>query len=75
VQPKKSHADHPWHTVREGQTLWQISQLHGVRTKSLARKNHIEPDAPLRPGMRLSLQWPLTKDGRLPFYARPFVGN
>lgn len=75
LQPKKNHADHPWHTVREGQTLWQISQLHGVRTKSLARKNHLEPDAPLRAGMRLSLQWPLTKDGRLPFYARPFVGN
>ena len=75
MQPKKGHASHAWHTVRQGQTLWQISQMHGVRTKSLARKNRIEPDAPLKPGTRLSLQWPLTKDGRLPWYARAFVAN
>jgi hypothetical protein len=44
--------------------------MHGVRTKALARKNHLDPTDPLRPGMKLSLQWPLNKDGKLPWYAR-----
>ena len=70
LQPKKSHAATSWYTVRQGQTLWQISQMHGIRTPALARKNNLEPDAPLRPGMKLSLQWPLTKEGRLPWWAR-----
>jgi flagellum-specific peptidoglycan hydrolase FlgJ len=70
LQPKKSHAATGWYTVRQGQTLWQISQMHGIRTPALARKNNLEPDAPLRPGMKLSLQWPLTKEGRLPWWAR-----
>ena len=66
MQPKKAHAATPWHTVRQGQTLWQISQMHGIRTPALARKNNLKPDSPLRPGMKLSLQWPLTKEGKLP---------
>jgi len=70
LQPKKSHAATGWYTVRQGQTLWQISQMHGIRTPALARKNNLEPDAPLRPGMKLSLQWPLTKEGQLPWWAR-----
>ena len=70
MQPKKAHAATPWYTVRQGQTLWQISQMHGIRTPALARKNNLEPDSPLRPGMKLSLQWPLTKEGKLPWWAR-----
>ena len=70
LQPKKGHAATTWYTVRQGQNLWQISQMHGVRTKALARKNNMDPTDPLRPGMKLSLQWPLNKDGKLPWYAR-----
>ena len=70
LQPKKGHAATTWYTVRQGQNLWQISQMHGVRTKALARKNNMDPADPLRPGMKLSLQWPLNKDGKLPWYAR-----
>ncbi|MGB2423531.1 MAG: glucosaminidase domain-containing protein [Flavobacteriales bacterium] len=70
LQPKKSHAATGWYTVRQGQTLWQISQMHGIRTPALARKNNLKPDDALRPGMKLSLQWPLTKEGRLPWWAR-----
>lgn len=72
LQPKKSHAATSWHTVRKGQSLWQISQMHGIRTPALARKNNLKPDAPLRPGMKLSLQWPLNKEGKLPWWARAF---
>ena len=75
LQPKKGHAATTWYTVRQGQNLWQISQMHGVRTKALARKNHLDPTDPLRPGMKLSLQWPLNKDGKLPWYARAMGGG
>ena len=70
MQPKKAHAATAWYTVRQGQTLWQISQMHGIRTPALARKNNLKPNAPLRQGMKLSLQWPLTKEGKLPWWAR-----
>ena len=69
MQPKKAHASTPWYTVRQGQTLWQISQMHASEPCP-GPKNNLEPDAPLRPGMKLSLQWPLTKEGKLPWWAR-----
>ena len=46
--------------------------MHGIRTPALALKNNLKPDAPLRPGMKLSLQWPLNKEGKLPWWARAF---
>ena len=70
MQPKKNHAAIPWYTVREGQTLWQISQMQGIRTPALARKNNLKPNEVPRPGTKLSLQWPLNKEGKLPWWAR-----
>ena len=70
LQPKKNHAATGWYTVRQGQNLWQIAQMHGIRTPALARKNNLTPDAVLRPGTKLSLQWPLNRDGKLPWWAR-----
>ena len=72
LQPKKSHAGTAWHTVRQGQTMWQIAQLYGIRTPALARKNNLDVDAPLHPGTKLSLQWPLNKESKLPWWARVF---
>jgi len=70
LQPKKNHAAHGWHTVRHGQTLWDIAQLHGIKTRALARKNHLDPNDAVQPGTKLSMQWPLNKEGKLPWYAR-----
>ena len=72
LQPKKSRAGTAWHTVRQGQSMWQIAQMYGIRTPALARKNNLDVDAPLRPGTKLSLQWPLNKEGKLPWWARVF---
>jgi len=72
LQPKKGHAAHGWHTVRAGQTLWDISQLHGIKTTALARKNRLDPSEPVKPGTKLSMQWPLNKEGKLPWYAKAF---
>ena len=70
MQPKKGHAATPWHTVRQGQNLWQIAQMHGIRTPALARKNNLKPNKVPRPGTKLSLQWPLNKEGKLPWWAK-----
>jgi membrane-bound lytic murein transglycosylase D len=32
----------PFHTVREGETLWQISEIYGIRLHHLLRKNRID---------------------------------
>ena len=41
------------HIVRSGDTLWDISRLHGVSYRKLAAWNGISPSAPLRLGKTL----------------------
>ncbi|PCJ82046.1 MAG: hypothetical protein COA49_03550 [Bacteroidetes bacterium] len=70
LQPKKNYAAYPWHRVKQGQTIWDISQQYGVKISALIRKNHLKVNEPLKPGMKLSLQWPLNKKGELPWFAK-----
>jgi membrane-bound lytic murein transglycosylase D len=56
--------------VRSGQTLWEISQIYGIKTSALARKNNLSKNGSLRTGQKLSLKWSLTKEGNLPWYAK-----
>jgi membrane-bound lytic murein transglycosylase D len=39
---KNKRAVVPYHTVREGENLWKISQIYGVRLKFLVRYNRID---------------------------------
>ena len=70
LQPKKNYAAYSWHVVRSGQTLWEISQIYGIKTSALLRKNNLSKGASLRIGQKLSLKWSLTKEGNLPWYAQ-----
>lgn len=70
LQPKRTHGSKEWHIVQQGESLWRVSQKYGIKMKSLARKNRLEMDGHLRAGMKLSLKWKLTKDGKLPWYAK-----
>ena len=70
LQPKKNHAAYTWHTVRQGQTIWDISQIYGIKTSAIIRKNRLNPNESLQAGTKLSLQWPLSKEGELPWYAK-----
>lgn len=70
LQPKKSRASEQWHVVQKGETLWSIAQKHGMKSKALAKKNGLEQGVALRPGQKLSLQWKLTKEGKLPWHAK-----
>ena len=70
LQPKKNYAAYSWHVVRSGQTLWEISQIYGIKTSALLRKNNLSKGVSLRIGQKLSLKWSLTKEGNLPWYAQ-----
>ena len=70
LQPKKNYAAYSWYVVRSGQTLWEISQIYGIKTSALARKNNLSKNGSLRTGQKLSLKWSLTKEGNLPWYAK-----
>jgi len=70
LQPKKNHAAYAWHTVHPYQNIWEISQQYGIKTSAIIRKNRLDPNSPLKAGAKLSLQWPLNKEGELPWYAK-----
>ncbi len=45
IQPKRCRAEvnHKWHVVEKGETMYTISQLYGIKMKSLYRKNRMKP--------------------------------
>lgn len=45
IQPKRWRADrsNPVHIVEQGETMYKISQVYGVKLKSLYRKNRMKP--------------------------------
>lgn len=45
-----------YYRVQAGETLLSIAQQFGIRTKSLAKMNKIDPSSPLREGERLRLK-------------------
>ncbi len=59
LQPKRNSVKDPEnHTVRGGETLWGISQQHGMKLAKLAAYNGLDPDAPVKAGTRLTLRRP-----------------
>jgi membrane-bound lytic murein transglycosylase D len=42
LEKKSKKAVVPFHTVRDGETLWQISQIYGIRLRRLIRNNRID---------------------------------
>ncbi len=43
------------HTVKQGETLWQIARKYGTTTDSILRQNNITDPTKLRPGDRLTI--------------------
>ena len=58
IEPKrnKAHPDHPFHVVKEGQTMFEISQIYGMKLKKLYRYNNMDEGEEPRPGERISLR-------------------
>lgn len=58
IQPKRLKADvgNDFHTVKEGETMYTISQLYGIRLKTLYERNSIEPGSEPPVGSELWLR-------------------
>lgn len=70
---KKGKAQVEEHVVGQGETLWEISQLYGIRLNSLKAKNRIYKDADLRPGMVLKLKDYRKRNEEIEIVAPPSV--
>jgi len=56
LQPKRKKAKVESHTVKQNETLQDISQLYGIKLKALCKKNQIEPETILQEGYLLELR-------------------
>lgn len=74
LQPKRNRGQTTWLEMLPGESVWQASQRCGVSIKALVRKNRLTPENPLPPDGKLSLQWRLTAEGKLPNWVRMIRG-
>ena len=80
LQPKRRKARQRIHVAQSGETMWSISQLHGVRLSSLLMRNkmdrndipapgaevYLNTKSPNRPQLQLSTPQPPAKPAPLP---------
>jgi LysM repeat protein len=56
LQPKRRKAQEEYHIARTGETMWDISQQHGIKLRKLLRKNRLyDGDSP-KQGDKIYLQ-------------------
>jgi membrane-bound lytic murein transglycosylase D len=55
LSKKRKRADEAYHQVKEGETLWTVSQNHGVEMKRLMRFNRLKRDEEITAGTTLWL--------------------
>lgn len=56
LQPKRRKSWQQYHTVKEGETMYQISQEFGIKLKHLYRRNCMEPGTEPEKGTKLFLK-------------------
>ena len=56
LQRKRKVSVNEFHIVRQGETLYDVSQEEGIRLESLAEYNHLKPHMIPAPGQKLNLQ-------------------
>ncbi len=56
LQPKKSKAKEEFHTVAEGESMWEISQKYGIKLKKLYKKNRMLEGEEPKAGTKLYLR-------------------
>ncbi len=52
----RAHKDCPSHIVKDGETLWSISQKYGIKLNRLAKRNNLAPDDKPSKGTTLILR-------------------
>ncbi len=71
IQPKRSKASVPFHVVREGETLWDISHIYGVRLSNLLSFNRFESVQRLQRGRVIWLQSTRPKNKPIEYIEMP----
>jgi LysM repeat protein len=56
IQPKRKKAKEEFHIVQKGETMYAISQQHGIKLKELYAKNLMQPAQEPKPGEKLWLR-------------------
>jgi LysM repeat protein len=56
LQPKRRRAESKFHLVRLNETMYAISQEHGIKLKHLYRRNLMAPGTEPKPGTKLYLR-------------------
>jgi LysM repeat protein len=56
LQPKRNKAKEPFHTVKKGETMKSISQLHGIKLKKLYKKNNMKAGEEPKTGDQLYMR-------------------
>ncbi|MBL0343602.1 MAG: glucosaminidase domain-containing protein [Bacteroidetes bacterium] len=56
LKPKRGTPSQPYHVVAEGENLWQISQIHGVKLKKLIKLNHLTESVAVKTGQKIQLR-------------------
>ena len=56
LMPKgKEFTNYDYHKVKAGESLYIIAQLYGIRLSSLEKRNRLNPNETIRPGMMIKL--------------------
>jgi LysM repeat protein len=56
LQPKRKKGTESTHTVQQGESMWDISQMYGIKLSSLYKKNMLDRDKEVKPGEVVSLR-------------------
>lgn len=56
LQPKRNKGDVKYHVVKNGETIWSISQMHGMKISALKKKNYLSENDKILKGTKLFLQ-------------------
>ena len=55
LQPKRRRGVKPYHIVQEGENMYSISQLHGIKLKQLYKKNRMDMGSEPYVGQKINL--------------------
>ncbi len=56
LQPKRRKGDMKFHSVQKGESLWKISQIHGIKLQWLLKRNRLKIDSNIKAGDKLYLK-------------------
>jgi membrane-bound lytic murein transglycosylase D len=66
-EKKARKAEREFHVLQPGQSLWEVSQEHGIRMGRLMKLNRIEPDEKVRDWRKLHLRKRIKKNQQVEY--------